>query len=236
MAERTSRLPGARVLVADDDEHILELVGRYLTRAGFEVETAADGDETMRRIRERRPDLVVLDVLMPGPDGFEICRRLGPRPDLPIIFLTARTSEIDRVAGLRMGADDYVTKPFNPNELVARVESVLRRTHSTASDATRLVRAGALVLDRGTRRATAGGRELALTSQEFDLLSVLASLPNAALDRDQLLDYAWGTTFYSYRTVDVHVARLRTKLAGTAIRIETVWGVGYRLVTEERDG
>ncbi len=226
---------GAPILVADDDEHIVELVALYLRRAGHPVETAFDGDEALRKARELKPRLLVLDIMMPGPDGLQICRTLGRKGDIPIILLTARTSDIDKIAGLRLGADDYVTKPFNPDELVARVEAVLRRTRNggapARSQAERLSLNG-LELDLGRRTAAVRGKAVALTPKEFDLLATFARFPNVALDREQLLDLVWGTSFYAIRTVDVHVARLREKLKRSPLRIETVWGTGYRLVTE----
>ncbi|HSP54444.1 MAG TPA: response regulator transcription factor [Dehalococcoidia bacterium] len=221
------------VLVADDDEHIVELVSMYLRREGYEVEGAYDGDETLRKARELHPDLLVLDIMMPGPDGLQICRTLGRRNDIPIILLTARTSDIDKIAGLRLGADDYVTKPFNPEELIARVGAVLRRTRAAApAPEPERIQLGGLTLELAERRAVVSGRDLPLTPKEYDLLSTMARFPGVVLDREQLLDLVWGTSFYAMRTVDVHVARLREKLRETEVRIETVWGTGYRLVVE----
>jgi two-component system response regulator ResD len=223
------------ILVADDDEHIVELVSLYLKRAGYRVEAAQDGNETLRKARELKPNLLVLDIMMPGPDGLQVCRALSRKGDIPIILLTARTSDIDKVAGLRIGADDYVTKPFNPDELVARVEAVLRRARSDSPGAVvgEKVSVDGLELDLSQRTASVSGKEVALTPKEFDLLVTFARFPNVALDREQLLDLVWGTSFYAIRTVDVHVARLRDKLKGRDLRIETVWGTGYRLVIEE---
>jgi two-component system response regulator ResD len=224
------------ILVADDDEHIVELVSLYLRRAGYQVETALDGNEALRKARELKPGLLVLDIMMPGPDGLQICRALSRKGDVPIILLTARTSDIDKVAGLRIGADDYVTKPFNPDELVARVEAVLRRARagSPAAALGEKVSVDGLELDLSQRTVLVAGKEVALTPKEFDLLVTFARFPNVALDREQLLDLVWGTSFYAIRTVDVHVARLRDKLKGRSLRIETVWGTGYRLVVEEK--
>jgi DNA-binding response OmpR family regulator len=225
---------GGLILVADDDEHIVELVSMYLRREGYAVETAYDGDETLKKTRELHPDLLLLDIMMPGPDGLQICRTLGRRADVPIILMTARTSDVDKIAGLRLGADDYVTKPFNPEELIARVGAVLRRsrTASGAGPGPERIRLGSLALDLTDRRASAAGRELQLTPKEYDLLSTMARFPGVVLDREQLLDLVWGTSFYAMRTVDVHVARLREKLRDTGVRIETVWGTGYRLVVD----
>jgi len=223
----------ALVLVADDDAHIVELVAMFLQRSGYRVEAAYDGSEALRKARELKPDLLVLDIMMPGEDGLQVCRALSRPGGVPIIFLTARTSEIDKIAGLRLGADDYVTKPFNPNELVARVDAVLRRAgdREAASNGD-IVRLGRLVIDSLSRTVEMKGGRLSLTPKEFDLLSTMAGFPGVVLDRDQLLDLVWGTSFYAARTVDVHVARLREKLKGAGVRIETVWGSGYRLVEE----
>jgi DNA-binding response OmpR family regulator len=224
---------GALVLVADDDAHIVELVSMYLNRNGYRVEAAYDGTETLRKARELKPNLLVLDIMMPGEDGIQVCRALARPGGVPIIFLTARTSDIDKIAGLRLGADDYVTKPFNPHELVARVDAVLRRraTRETKPNG-EVIHAGGLVVDLVSRTAKVRGQQLTLTPKEFDLLATMAEFPGVALDRDQLLDLVWGTSFYAARTVDVHVARLREKLRGRGVRIETVWGTGYRLAEE----
>lgn len=221
------------ILVADDDEHIVELVSMYLRKAGFRVETAFDGDEALKKTKEKQPSLLVLDIMMPGPDGLQICRTLRRRSDVPIVLLTARTSDVDKIAGLRFGADDYVTKPFNPDELLARVEAVLRRTKSGSSEPKeQRIRLKALEMDLTSRNAEIGGSEVALTPKEFDLLATFARFPNVTLDREQLLDLVWGTSFYALRTVDVHVARLREKLKNSPLKIETVWGTGYRLAAE----
>ena len=223
------------ILVADDDEHIVELVGLYLRRAGFAVETAYDGDEALRKATELHPALLVLDVMMPGQDGLQVCRTLSRRGGVPIVLLTARSTDIDKVAGLRLGADDYVTKPFNPDELVARVEAVLRRsrTSSGVQPPERLA-IGGVEIDLGARTAAIGLTLLALTPKEFDLLTTFARFPGIVLDREQLLDLVWGTSFYAIRTVDVHVARLRDKLKGSGLRIDTVWGSGYRMAAGTR--
>jgi len=224
---------GALVLVADDDAHIVELVSMYLNRNGYRVEAAYDGTETLRKARELKPDLLVLDIMMPGEDGIQVCRALARPGGVPIIFLTARTSDIDKIAGLRLGADDYVTKPFNPHELVARVDAVLRRLATRETKANgEVIRAGGLVVDLVSRTAKVRGQQLTLTPKEFDLLATMAEFPGVALDRDHLLDLVWGTSFYGARTVDVHVARLREKVRRSGVRIETVWGTGYRLVEE----
>ncbi len=223
---------GTVVLVADDDEHTVELVSLYLRRAGYSVEVAFDGDETLRKVRESRPALVVLDIMMPGPDGLQICRKIGGRDGVPILLVTARSSDIDKIAGLRLGADDYITKPFNPDELVARVDAILRRARTDPQMPSPRLQLAHLVIDLDGREATVHGRAIPLPPKEFDLLATFAHFPNVVLDRDRLLDLAWGTSFYALRTVDVHVARLREKLKGSGMRIETVWGTGYRLQEE----
>jgi two-component system, OmpR family, response regulator ResD len=223
----------ALILVADDDPHIVRLLTLYLGKAGFRVETAADGDETLRKIRDLHPDLVVLDVMMPGPDGLEVCRTVRRSSDLPIIILSARGGDVDRIAGLQFGADDYVAKPFNPVEVVTRVQTVLRRTASRpeAAPAANRLTVGELAIDLTERSATLAGQPLVLRPREFDLLATFARFPGFALDRDRLLDLVWGSRYYGdQRTVDVHVSWLREKLAGSRLRIETVWGVGYKLV------
>ena len=224
---------GDLILVADDDEHIVELVSMYLRRAGYRVEAAYDGDEALQKARDLAPALLVLDVMMPGPDGLQVCRSLRRRGNIPIVLLTARSSDIDKVAGLRFGADDYVTKPFNPDELMARVDAVLRRAKGGAVEAQpERLRLDGLELDLASRTVELDGEEVSFTPKEFDLLATFARFPNVALDREQLLDLVWGTSFYAMRTVDVHVARLREKLKGSPLRIETVWGTGYRLAVE----
>lgn len=220
----------ARILVADDDQNIAGLVRMYLARAGYDVSVAIDGDQTMKLLREQTFELAVLDIMMPGPDGLQIIRNLRRRSELPVIFLSARSSDIDKVAGLQLGADDYVTKPFNPAELVARVQSVLRRSRAADDPASEQIALGELEMDVRNRKAVIGGEPMTLTPKEFDLLATFARFVNVTLDREKLLDLVWGTSFYSMRTVDVHIVRLRSKLEGSGLKIETVWGSGYRLV------
>jgi DNA-binding response OmpR family regulator len=223
--------PHARILVADDDRNIADLVRMYLAKSGYETVVARDGDETQRLLREQQFDLCILDIMMPGPDGLQIIRQLRRRSELPVIFVTARSSDIDKVAGLQLGADDYVTKPFNPAELIARVQSVLRRSRAAADDdAVDAVAVGELSMNLRNRKATIRGKDVALTPKEFDLLATFARFINVTLDREKLLDLVWGTSFYGMRTVDVHIVRLRSKLEGSGLKIETVWGSGYRLV------
>ncbi|MEU8524941.1 MULTISPECIES: response regulator transcription factor [Streptomyces] len=232
MSERTAPGSGARVLVVDDDPTVAEVVTGYLERAGFAVEHAADGSDGLRRAEERWPDLVVLDLMLPGLDGLEVCRRLRGHGPVPVIMLTARGDEEDRITGLEVGADDYVTKPFSPRELVLRVESVLRRSRAaTAGEPPEMLRAGELTVDPATRRATRAGAELALTLREFDLLAHFLRHPGRAHSREDLMRRVWGWDFGDLSTVTVHVRRLRAKIEDDPARpalIQTVWGVGYR--------
>jgi DNA-binding response OmpR family regulator len=225
----------ATVLVVDDEPTIVEVVGTYLERAGFEVERAMDGLEALRLTELHRPDLVVLDLMLPGLDGFEVLRRLRERPGKPVavIMLTARGEESDRLVGLRHGADDYVVKPFSPAELVARVEAVLRRVSPPPEeDDAPPIEHGPLRIEPASRRAFLDGAELDLTMREFDLLAYLAARPGRVFSRDQLMEAVWESPFFTdTSTVTVHVRRLRAKLGDDPSEprfIETVWGVGYR--------
>ncbi|MGW7289673.1 response regulator transcription factor [Streptomyces sp. NPDC054847] len=228
------------ILVVDDDPTVAEVVTGYLERAGFAVDRAADGPQALRLATGRRPDLVVLDLMLPGMDGLEVCRRLraGEQAPVPVIMLTARGDEDDRILGLEVGADDYVTKPFSPRELVLRVESVLRRGGGGAGErrAGPELAAAGIVLDPGARRATKDGHELALTLREFDLLAHLMRHPGRAIGRERLMQDVWGWEFGDLSTVTVHVRRLRGKIEDDPARpklIQTVWGVGYRFDSPE---
>ncbi|MFD4691818.1 response regulator transcription factor [Streptomyces sp. NPDC058463] len=232
----TGTEPGARgrVLVVDDDPTVAEVVAGYLTGAGYEVARAADGPAALEQYTARRPDLAVLDLMLPGMDGFEVCRRMRAKGPVPVIMLTARGDEDDRILGLETGADDYVTKPFSPRELVLRVDSVLRRVRAAATSGGRsvLLEGAGLVLDPAARRATWEGRALALTLREFDLLAFLLSHPGQVFTREELMRGVWGWDFGDLSTVTVHVRRLRGKVEADPARpelIRTVWGVGYRL-------
>jgi DNA-binding response OmpR family regulator len=220
--------PSGLVVVVEDERAIADLERLYLTRAGFGVEVVGDGDTALSVIRSRRPVAIVLDVGLPGADGIELCRRLRADDDwTPIIFVTARDDEIERLVALELGGDDYLTKPFSPRELVTRLKVVLRRVHGVPSR--RDVRLGPLVLDQDTRSATFDGSELTLTATEFDLLSYLARSPGHVFTREQLLSSVWGHADYaSGRTVDVHIAQLRAKL-GPGSGIRTVRGIGYAI-------
>ena len=221
----------ARVLVVDDDPTVREVVVSYLRAHRHEVDEAADGETALRAHRAHPADLVVLDLMLPGIDGLETCRRLRETGDVPIIMLTALGGEADRVVGLERGADDYVTKPFSPRELVLRVDSVLRRAGESASPATGTLEDGGLVVDLDRHEVRSAGRLLALTGREFDLLTFLLQHPGVAFTRDELLQQVWGWSFGDQSTVTVHVRRLREKIEADPtrpVRLVTVWGVGYR--------
>jgi DNA-binding response OmpR family regulator len=225
---------GERVLVVDDDPTVSDVVRRYLERAGYEVALAVDGPAALADVARRRPALVILDLMLPGIDGLEVCRRLrAGGDDTPVIMLTALGVEVDRIVGLLLGADDFVTTPFSPRELVLRAQSVLRRTAAppAASPGDPLLVDGPLTLDTARRLAWLGGVGLTLTVREFDLLAYFMSHPGVALRRADLLEAVWGWTFGDQSTVTVHVRRLREKVEArpdTPARILTVWGVGYR--------
>jgi DNA-binding response OmpR family regulator len=214
------------VLVVEDEASIARLLAGYLTQAGYRVEFAEDGEQALERALGGRPVLVVLDLMLPRVDGFEVIRRLRAASDVPVLVLTARSEEVDRVLGLGLGADDYVTKPFSPREVVARVQAILRRT---GGDGHAAFRVGPLIVDPQGRRAWRDGEEVELTALEFDLLVELSRRPGVVLSRGQLIDSVWGPRYVGDdRIVDVHIARLRRKLDGQGL-IATVRGVGYRI-------
>ncbi|RLP88328.1 DNA-binding response regulator [Micromonospora sp. BL4] len=221
-----------RVLVVDDDRTVSDVVCRYLEHAGYDVSHVGDGLAALDAVRDRTPHLVVLDLMLPGLDGLQVCRRLRERPDgVPIIMLTARGDEADRVLGLQLGADDYLGKPFSPRELVLRVGSVLRRAGEQAGPAAEVLVDAGLEVATGPRVARLHGGELALTLREFDLLAHLMRHPRRAFRRTELLERVWGWNFGDQSTVTVHVRRLREKVEDDPAeprRIVTVWGVGYR--------
>lgn len=223
------------ILVVDDERNISEVVSLYLARAGYGVKIAHDGSTALQLIAAEKPDLIVLDLMLPEVDGLEITRQLRTRSETPIIMLTARRGETDRILGLEMGADDYVVKPFSPQELVSRVRAVLRRTHTQSSPPApgeRTLEFTGIRIDPATRLVEVAGREVTLTAKEFDLFWFLASHPRQVFNRDQLLDHVWGETAYlDPSTVTVHVRRLREKVEADAANpryIHTVWGVGYK--------
>lgn len=224
---------GPTILVVDDERSISEVVSLYLTRAGYRVKLAHDGPTALKELAKQIPDLVVLDLMLPGVDGMEITRRLRAEGDTPIIMLTARREEADRILGLEMGADDYVVKPFSPQELVSRVRAVLRRAHSAPQEPTeRALEFDDIRIDPVTRLVTVNNQEISLTAKEFDLLWFLANHPRQVFNRDQLLDRVWGETDYiDPSTVTVHVRRVREKIepdSANPRHLHTVWGVGYK--------
>jgi DNA-binding response OmpR family regulator len=219
------------IVVVEDDRNIADLIGLYLEREGFTVRTAGDAAAGLAAVDRHHPDLVVIDIGLPGPDdGFAVCRRIRAGGDLPVIMLTARDDEVDRVLGLELGADDYVTKPFSPRELVARVRAILRRTQpGTGRPVASTIELGAVTVDAGRREVRTAKGVVGFTAREFDLLAYLAANRGLALSRQQLLDGVWGEGWFGdERTVDVHVRQLRKKL-GDDLALSTVWGVGYRL-------
>jgi DNA-binding response OmpR family regulator len=221
------------VLVVDDEPIVRDVVVRYLKRDGFDTLEAGDGESARQLIEDGAPHLVVLDVMLPGTDGLALCRWIRSRGDLPVIMLTARGEEADRIVGLELGADDYVTKPFSPRELAVRVRTVLRRTANASLSAERLEFAS-LAIDARTREVVLDGEMLRVTAKEFDLLFFLASHPRQVFSRDQLMDRVWGySTILDTGTVTVHMQRLRSKIEvdpKSPRHLETVWGVGYRFV------
>jgi two-component system, OmpR family, alkaline phosphatase synthesis response regulator PhoP len=221
------------ILLVDDEPSIIQLARMYLEREAFRIASVGDGESALAAVEHERPALVVLDVMLPKLDGFEVCRRLRANNDpAAILMLTARDEDIDKILGLELGADDYLTKPFNPRELVARVKSILRRSErkAAAPDAAP-IHIGDLTIDSARREVRVDSRSLDLRTQEFDLLLTLAEHRGLVLSREQILQKAWGFDFYGQtRTVDVHVAHLRKKLEPSSVRIETVTGVGYKLV------
>jgi DNA-binding response OmpR family regulator len=221
------------ILVVEDEPSIAEVVSLYLKRAGYQVTCLNDGKSALKRLEQQMPDLLVLDLMLPGADGLTITRWVRDRSDLPIIMLTARRAEGDRIAGLEMGADDYVVKPFSPQELVSRVRAVLRRTQNNSQTSSeKAVVFADLRIDPQTRLVTAGDREISLTAKEFDMLWVLACHPRQVFSRDQLLENIWGLAEYiDPGTVTVHIRRLREKIEADPshpVHIQTVWGVGYK--------
>ena len=222
-----------KILVVDDEEHIIELVELYLSKEGYQVVKATDGDEAVAKFADEKPDLLVLDIMLPGRDGLDVLREVRKMSQVPVIMLTARESEVDKVVGLELGADDYLTKPFSPRELVARVKAVLRRSRPAAAEDAGLIERDGLVIDTQRREVEVQGvGAVELTAKEFDLLLMLASNPGIVLTRERLMEKVWG---YEYigdtRTVDVYIRHLREKLADNAESprfVQTVRGVGYR--------
>jgi DNA-binding response OmpR family regulator len=225
-------MPGT-ILVVDDERNIVELARIYLRNEGFQVEAAYDGLEALDKARTLKPSLVVLDLMLPGLDGMEVCRELRRESDVPIVMLTARGDDMDKIIGLEIGADDYLTKPFNPRELVARIKAVLRRSEAARRPA-KVIEVGDLRIDILGREVSVAGSPVALRTKEFDLLMALAQNTGVAMARDRLLNAVWGEDFFGdQRTLDVHVAWLRDKIGASTAKIVTVWGFGYKLVAPE---
>ncbi len=221
------------ILLVDDEPAITQLARMYLERDGYRIEEIADGESALLAAEKQKPALIVLDVMIPKADGFDVCRRLRSAGNLvPIIMLTARDEDIDKILGLELGADDYLTKPFNPRELTARVKAILRRSESMKPAEGSPLHRGDLTIDPVSREVRLSSRNLDLRAQEFDLLLTLAESPGRVFSREQLLQLAWGFDYYGQtRTVDVHIAHLRKKLEGGNVKIETVTGVGYKFVS-----
>ena len=220
------------ILVVDDEKNIVQLARLYLNNEGFRVEAAYDGKQALEKARSLKPDLIVLDIMTPEMDGLTVCKELRKTSNVPVIILTARGDDIDRIVGLEIGADDYMAKPFNPRELVARVKAVLRRSQGER-DVPEVIEVDGLRIDAASREVTLDGRTLQLRAKEFELLSAFAQHKGTVLDRERLLRMVWGTDYYGdSRTIDVHVAWLRDKLGDSNVKIQTVWGVGYKLVVE----
>lgn len=219
------------ILVVDDEERIIDLAKMYIEQEGYKVVSATDGMTALQHILNNPPSLVVLDLMLPRMDGWEVCRRVRAESDVPILMLTARSDDIDKIVGLELGADDYLTKPFNPRELIARIKAILRRTdRKVTSKSVAPITYDNLAIDPQRRTVKVNGQLVDLRMKEFDLLLMLAENPGVVFSRERLLDVVWGYDFAGEtRTVDVHIAHLRHKLAGMTPAIETVWGVGYKL-------
>jgi DNA-binding response OmpR family regulator len=221
-----------KILVVDDDQHIRELAGLYLQKEGFSVDYGRDGQEALAQFRRGRPDLVVLDLMMPSPDGFEVCRAIRRESEVPVLMLTARNEEVDKVVGLEIGADDYLTKPFSPRELTARVKAILRRTGGPSSKRA-VINLGKLQIDKQKREVSVNGAPVTMRTKEFDLLATMAENFEIVLSREQLLELVWGYEFYGEtRTVDVHVQHVRQKIVDSGLHVQTVRGIGYKLAPD----
>jgi len=229
-----------KVLVVDDEEDVVEFLRPYFHDEGYEVVAAYDGEEALRVNRLEFPDLIILDIMMPGLDGLEICKKIRADSNVSIIMLTARGEDIDKIIGLEVGADDYIVKPFNPRELIARVKAVLRRAYrvdyQTGFDKDDIIKRGDLIIDAKRREVTAAGKKLELPLKEFELLLFLARNPGRVYSRDKLLDYVWGGDYFvGIRTVDVHIRRLRESIEIDPSQpkyLKTVWGIGYKFSDE----
>jgi DNA-binding response OmpR family regulator len=221
------------VLVVDDEPNIQELVRLYLEKDGYRTELASTGEEAIRKLELTRPSLVVLDIMLPDIDGFEVCREIRKRGDVPVLMLTARKDDIDKILGLELGADDYLTKPFNPRELVARVKAILRR-YAAGQRPGKLIEAGNLQIDLARREVKIAGSIIKMRTKEFELLTALAQNPGIVLTRERLLEMIWDTDYYGEtRTVDIHINHVRDKIGNAEVAIATVRGVGYKLVRRD---
>ena len=226
-------MSGELILVVDDEPNIVQLARMYLERDGFRVESVGDGRAALEAVEQFKPALMVLDIMLPELDGLEVCRHLrAQNHPMPILMVTARDDDIDKIIGLELGADDYLTKPFNPREMVARVKAILRRGAPRQQEVSGVLHIGDMVIDPFRREVLVNNQQISLRAQEFDLLYTFAEHKGLVLTREQLLEKAWGYDYYGQsRTVDVHVGHLRRKLAGSSVRIETVTGVGYKLIS-----
>ena len=222
-----------KILVVDDETNILELVKLYLGSEGYQIETASQGGEAIAKMAMVNPDMVILDLMLPDMDGFEVCRQIRSKSSVPILMLTARREDVDKIVGLEMGADDYLTKPFNPRELVARIRAILRR-FQTGHIAAKIVELGGLRIDLSRQEVTLEGKLLTLRTKEFALLKTFAQNPGIVFSREKLLEIVWDFDYYGEtRTVDVHVNHLRDKLSGSSVTIETLRGTGYKMMLAE---
>lgn len=230
-------LPDYDVLIIDDDDHIIRILKEYFEYENFTVHTAQSGKEGLKKIDSIGPDLVVLDIMLPEMDGWEVCQQLRPANTVPIIILSAKTKDSDRITGLELGADDYVTKPFSPKEVVARAKAVLRRLDQSNEGGEKLLEYDDISINKNERSVKVLGETVELTPKEFDLLWTLASSPKIVFDREKLLKKVWGYDYFGdIRTVDTHIKSLRKKLGDQADKyIETVWGVGYKFETDKKD-
>jgi len=221
------------ILIVDDEPNIVELAKLYLNQEGYHVESVDNGNDALMKVGDTKPGLVVLDLMLPDIDGFEVCKQIRKKSDIPILMLTARKEDVDKIVGLELGADDYLTKPFNPRELVARVKAVLRR-YSDGLRPGKAIEMGNLIIDPSRREVNVDGRLLKMRTKEFDLLLTLAQNFRIVLTREQLLELVWGTDFYGEtRTVDIHINHIRDKIARANVAIDTVRGVGYKLVLKK---
>ena len=223
-----------KILVVDDEPNIIELAKLYLERDGYKVEGVGNGQDALLRQSAMNPDLIILDLMLPDIDGFEVCRQIRAKSDVPILMLTARKEDVDKIVGLELGADDYITKPFNPREMVARVKAILRR-YQTGMKPGDTLEAGGLRMDFSRHEVTVDGQPVKLRTKEFALLATFAQNLGIVLSRERLLELVWGFEYYGEtRTVDVHVNHLRDKIAGSGVHIETVRGTGYKMVITEK--